>query len=81
MIGLDGVRPDALMKANTPNIDKLIENGLSSMEAWTQTTGLTDSGPGWASVLTGAEMYKHGDFAVIYELRNKKLKTFLWYAR
>ena len=63
-IGIDGLRPDALKAANTPNLDKLIENGAFS--DITQILGEryqkndTISGPGWSSYLTGVWADKHG---------------------
>ena len=64
LIGLDGVRPDALAIANTPNIDALIAAG-----AFTDTADIlgeryrkndTISGPGWGSILSGVWADKHG---------------------
>ena len=57
VIGIDGCRPDALVAANTPNINALIANGTYSMDA--QNTGITSSGPGWSSMLTGVWQDKH----------------------
>lgn len=58
LIGIDGVRPDVLESANTPNLDELIRTGAFSAQA---QTGLpTISGPGWASMLTGVWKEKHG---------------------
>jgi len=56
-IGIDGVRPDALLAAKTPNIDLLIERGVFTAEA--RTTSITSSGPAWTSILTGARMSLH----------------------
>ena len=64
VIGIDGCRPDALAKAKTPSIDALAEDG-----AFTYTPQIlplrivdaeTSSGPGWASMLSGAFPDKHG---------------------
>src|SRR3989338_11062228 len=58
LIGVDGLRPDALLQAATPNIDSLIAEGAYSVEA---RTGLhTLSGPGWSNILTGVWENKHG---------------------
>jgi predicted AlkP superfamily pyrophosphatase or phosphodiesterase len=58
VIGIDGVRPDILLKANTPNLEELIRTGAFSARA---QTGLpTLSGPSWASLLTGVWKEKHG---------------------
>lgn len=59
IIGLDGVRPDALQQAATPHMDRLIANGAVSFSASTHLTGITSSGPGWTSILTGVEVEKH----------------------
>ncbi len=64
VIGIDGVRPDALQIADTPAIDELISVG-----AFTNNTKIlgdryrdneTISGPGWSSFLTGVWAGKHG---------------------
>jgi hypothetical protein len=59
IIGIDGVRPDALEAAETPYMDLLIRGGASSFTAHTQLTAPTKSGPGWASILTGVDADKH----------------------
>jgi len=58
MIGIDGVRPDALLAANTPYIDQLVKNGAIALQA--RTTSITSSGPAWTSILTGSRMMLHG---------------------
>ncbi len=58
IIGIDGVRTDALQLANTPNIDGLIAGGFSTYESW--HTGITVSGPSWSTIMTGVEYNKHG---------------------
>ncbi|MBA3313985.1 MAG: alkaline phosphatase family protein [Planctomycetota bacterium] len=63
-IGIDGCRPDAIAKADTPNLDRLIKEGAYS----TNTSILgprecgneTVSGPGWSSIYTGVWADKHG---------------------
>ncbi len=57
IIGIDGCKPDALLKAKTPNIDKLWKNGSYSFSATTDE--LTISGPCWTSMLTGVWHDKH----------------------
>ena len=57
IIGIDGCRPDAIKAANTPNLDALMANGTYSMDA--RNTGITMSGPGWSSMLTGVWQDKH----------------------
>ncbi len=58
IIGLDGVRADALVAANTPNCDLLIANGAFSTRCIAQDR--TVSGPCWSSILTGVNRDKHG---------------------
>lgn len=60
ILGIDGVRPDALKRSRTPNIDFLIDNSVYSMNAGIQRDGDSVSGPGWASIFTGVEAIKHG---------------------
>ena len=58
VIGIDGLRPDALEAAKTPFLDELKKAG-----AWTDDAQIlaaryrkndTISGPGWSSILTGS---------------------------
>lgn len=58
IIGIDGVRTDALQQANTPNLDALIASGFYTYESWHQ--GITVSGPSWSTIMTGVEYNKHG---------------------
>ena len=68
VIGLDGVRADALREANTPSIDSLIATGAvtwrafagGALDAADPTHQATSSGPGWTSILTGVWTDKHG---------------------
>ncbi len=65
LVGIDGCRPDALMAADTPVLDRLMANGAASLVA--QTCAETSSGPSWSSLLTASWPDKHGvldnDFA------------------
>lgn len=58
VIGIDGVRTDALLAADTPNIDHLITEG--SFDNRSEVDFVTVSGPGWSSMLTGVWCDKHG---------------------
>ncbi|MFP6649663.1 MAG: alkaline phosphatase family protein [Pirellulaceae bacterium] len=64
VIGIDGVRPDALAVARTPTLDRLVRTG--AFADTTQILGTrysksnTISGPGWSSILTGVWADKHG---------------------
>lgn len=57
IIGIDGVRPDALQLAETPAIDTLIANGCVAYDA--STSAYTVSGPGWSTILCGVWPDKH----------------------
>ena len=63
-LGIDGCRFDALRVANTPHLDRLIDQGCYDDQ--TQILGKryqgndTISGPGWSSILTGVWADKHG---------------------
>ncbi|MBU0470214.1 MAG: alkaline phosphatase family protein [Nanoarchaeota archaeon] len=58
LLGIDGLRPDALIKAQTPNLDSLVKNGAYSYKA--QAEYPTWSGHGWSDILTGVTSRKHG---------------------
>jgi hypothetical protein len=66
-IAIDGLRPDALIAADAPNIDSLIDgtffgtNGPSGiLVTYAQSEHLTFSGPGWGSYMTGLHVDRHG---------------------
>lgn len=64
VIGIDGLRPDALKAARSPHLDALIAQGAYTDRARVlpkRDTGAdTISGPGWSSILTGVWADKHG---------------------
>ncbi|RLB39543.1 MAG: nucleotide pyrophosphatase [Deltaproteobacteria bacterium] len=66
VIGIDGLRFDALQQVSTPAMDALIADGTVTYEAiaggelGTATEQRTLSGPGWSSILTGVWVDKHG---------------------
>ncbi len=64
MIGIDGLRPDAMATATTPHVDELIASGAFAHDALILGTRYrennTISGPGWSSLLTGVWADKHG---------------------
>ena len=66
LIGIDGVRSDAMQAANTPSMDALSAAGAVSYDAFaggipgTDTQQVTSSGTGWSSILTGTWTNKHG---------------------
>jgi hypothetical protein len=59
VIGIDGLRGDAVPAADTPNMDALMESGAFTLFASTQLEAATVSGPGWTSILTGVDADKH----------------------
>jgi predicted AlkP superfamily pyrophosphatase or phosphodiesterase len=58
VVGIDGVRPDALAEARTPWLDSLIETGVYS-ELGIAALPTADA-PNWSSMLTGVWPEKHG---------------------
>ena len=58
VVGVDGCRPDAVLVAETPHMDRLWRNGAFSFHA--RTDQITVSGPCWTSMLTGVWHQKHG---------------------
>jgi len=58
IIGMDGVRSDALQAASTPNIDQLIATGFFTYDSW--HLGYTVSGPSWSAMFTGVWHQKNG---------------------
>jgi predicted AlkP superfamily pyrophosphatase or phosphodiesterase len=64
IVGIDGVRPDAMAAAKTPNLDHLRREGVyctkTDIVAPRPTKSDTISGPGWSSILTGVWSDKHG---------------------
>tara|TARA_B100000530_G_scaffold327120_1_gene266573 strand:- start:588 stop:1055 length:468 start_codon:yes stop_codon:yes gene_type:complete len=74
VIGIDGLRPDAMRQAKTPNIDALIQNGAVSFQC--QILGEryrknnTVTAPGWSSILTGVWTDKHGVQANSFKVKH-----------
>jgi hypothetical protein len=58
LVGLDGLRTDALLYAHAPNLRSFIERGAYSFYA--QTERITMSAPCWASILSGVSIDHHG---------------------
>lgn len=57
VIGIDGLRPDALGKAKAPHLHALRDHGAYSPNA--QGESHTFSGPNWASIMTGVHTDRH----------------------
>ncbi|MCL3782023.1 metalloenzyme superfamily [Prolixibacteraceae bacterium JC049] len=70
IIGIDGCRPDALLYANTPNIDQLWKDGAYSFRA--QTDPISSSGICWTGMLTGVWHQKHNVTTNAYKNPNNK---------
>jgi arylsulfatase A-like enzyme len=58
VIGIDGVRPDALLRAKAPTLRRLAREGQVDWDA--QVVDTTLSGPSWAGFLTGVGVGRHG---------------------
>jgi len=58
ILGLDGLRSDALQQAVSPNLDALIANGFYTYDSW--CLGITVSGPSWSTIFSGVWYQKHG---------------------
>jgi predicted AlkP superfamily pyrophosphatase or phosphodiesterase len=58
IIGLDGMSPDGIRKAATPNLHRLMKTGASTLHA--RGVMPTVSSPNWASMIMGAGPEQHG---------------------
>jgi hypothetical protein len=58
VIGVDGMSPDGVMKANTPVMDELMKTGAYTLNA--RGVLPTSSSSNWASMVSGAGPEKHG---------------------
>lgn len=58
VIGVDGMSPDGVQKARTPNLNALIDRGAYSMHA--RAVLPSSSSPNWASMIMGAGPEQHG---------------------
>lgn len=58
IIGIDGMSPDGIENANTPEMDKLMKYGAFTMNA--RNVLPTSSSPNWASMIMGAGPSQHG---------------------
>jgi predicted AlkP superfamily pyrophosphatase or phosphodiesterase len=73
LIGLDGTRPDSLLVAKTPNMDRLVSRGAFSWHAQTEIQGI--SGPCWTSLLTGVHTEQHGVYNNEFTFRDFQYKS------
>jgi arylsulfatase A-like enzyme len=67
IVSIDGLRPDALQSADTPNLDQLIERGSVSWTAQTVLPSVTL--PSTASMLSGSSPDVHGVRWNVYDLQ------------
>jgi len=58
VLGLDGMRPDGIENAYTPNLHRLIHEGTSTMNG--RAVYPTSSGANWSSMVLGAGPDQHG---------------------
>ncbi|HRK30745.1 MAG TPA: ectonucleotide pyrophosphatase/phosphodiesterase [Tepidisphaeraceae bacterium] len=58
IISIDGLRPDIMLRANTPNLRKLMNRGSFSM--WAKTTPQSITLPSHVSMVTGVNPNAHG---------------------
>jgi predicted AlkP superfamily pyrophosphatase or phosphodiesterase len=58
IISIDGLRPDLLLRAKTPNLHRLFQTGAFSF--WAQTVPTANTLPSHAAMLTGVGTDKHG---------------------
>lgn len=72
IIGIDGCKPDVLEKAETPAIQKLMDNGAWTYKA--KTDPISSSGICWTSMLTGVWHDKHN--VVSNEYKNPNMEEF-----
>lgn len=59
VVGMDGIRHDALLAAQTPVIDRIASGGVL-LPVRVHDKNLTISGPVWSTVATGVYQDKHG---------------------
>lgn len=57
VIGIDGLRADALEQADAPYLQGLIAEGAYSPDA--QCESMTFSGPNWSTIMTGVHIDRH----------------------
>ena len=68
VIGFDGLSPDGLEQANTPNFDKIISEGASTLHA--RSVLPSSSSTNWASMIMGAGPEQHGITSNSWERNN-----------
>lgn len=71
VIGVDGLSPDGIRKAATPNIDRLMVTGASTLTA--RAVLPSSSSPNWASMIMGAGPEQHGITSNEWEIDDHEL--------
>ena len=81
-IGVDGMRPDGMMVADTPTFDVLRRHAAWTLDGTTQLSSVTDSSAGWTALMTGVDSDKNGvtDNGAL-DRRVWDYPTFAWRAR
>ncbi len=73
VIGVDGMSPNGIQKANTPTLDTMIANGASTMYA--RSVLPSSSSSNWASMIMGADTEQHGVTSNGWEITDHVLPT------
>lgn len=73
VIGFDGLSPDGLQNAETPNFDRLMAEGAYTMHA--RSVLPSSSSTNWASMIMGAGPEQHGITSNSWEKTNYTLPT------
>jgi len=71
VLGLDGMRPDGIENAATPNLHRLIHEGTSTMNG--RAVYPTSSGANWSSMVLGAGPDQHGIDRNDWQLENRNI--------
>ncbi len=68
LIGVDGLSPDGIRKAQTPVLDRLMDQGAFTLSA--RSVSPSSSSSNWASMIMGADVEQHGVHDNGYERDN-----------
>lgn len=58
IVSIDGLRPDLMLRANTPNLHKMLDESAYSL--WARSTAVSITLPSHVSMLTGVQPQVHG---------------------
>jgi len=72
VLGLDGMRPDGIENAHTPNLHRFIREGTSTMKG--RAVYPTSSGANWSSMLLGSGPDQHGIDRNDWKLENRTIQ-------